>query len=210
MPGKTPSSHANLLHRLGKTQLAGEILHDLLVAHCLGSCMPQSFPPLQKRLDLFHQALVKHPLDTGLYPIMQDIASMPNREHPALMRVRRPIMLHLPVTDRLPGKTINFQGADDSPPVIGMQLVRRDRVHHLQPFVKLGGLDFSQFRLDLLAKIAPISKPRLLLTDPQPLFEKNESLRLSETNLAFEIPELDEEDLEDEEDWEEEDAQDEA
>ena len=64
--------------------------------------------------------------------------------------------------------------------------------------------------LNLLAKIAPISKPRLLLTDPQPLFEKNESLRLSETNLAFEIPELDEEDLEDEEDWEEEDAQDEA
>ncbi len=64
--------------------------------------------------------------------------------------------------------------------------------------------------LNLLAKIAPISKPRLLLTDPQPLFENNESLRLSETNLAFEIPELDEEDLEDEEDWEEEDAQDEA
>ncbi len=59
--------------------------------------------------------------------------------------------------------------------------------------------------LNLLAKIAPISKPRLLLTDPQPLFEKKESLRLSETNLAFEIPELDEEDLEDEEEWEEED-----
>ena len=59
--------------------------------------------------------------------------------------------------------------------------------------------------LNLLAKIAPISKPRLLLTDPQPLFEKKESLRLSETNLAFEIPELVEEDLEDEEEWEEED-----
>ncbi len=58
--------------------------------------------------------------------------------------------------------------------------------------------------MNLLSKLAPISQPRLLLTDDNPLFSNNEQMRLSESNLAFEIPELDEDELDDDE-WEDED-----
>lgn len=48
--------------------------------------------------------------------------------------------------------------------------------------------------INLLAKLAPLSQPRLLVTDKAPLFSDNPEIRLSAENLFFEIPEFDEDD----------------
>ncbi len=59
--------------------------------------------------------------------------------------------------------------------------------------------------VNMLARLLPLSEPRLILKDESPVFVMNSPLRLAEENIHFEIPEYDEdEDYEDEdEDYEE-------
>jgi len=76
--------------------------------------------------------------------------------------------------------------------------------------------------INLLAKLAPISEPRLLFSDLKPVFSHNESVLYSKANLAYDPPKIDieEDDVEgvparfassdDDEDEEEEDLDDES
>ncbi len=45
--------------------------------------------------------------------------------------------------------------------------------------------------INLLAKLAPISEPRLLFTDIKPVFSHNESVLFSKANLAYDPPKID-------------------
>ena len=52
--------------------------------------------------------------------------------------------------------------------------------------------------VNLLAKLAPLSQPRLLVTDKSPLFNDDPEIRLSAENMFFDIPEFDEDEDDDE------------
>lgn len=56
--------------------------------------------------------------------------------------------------------------------------------------------------LNLLAKLAPISEPRRLMTDRKPVFSQNSSILLSEANLRFDPPVIDIDKDDEEEDGE--------
>jgi len=45
--------------------------------------------------------------------------------------------------------------------------------------------------LNLLAKLAPISEPRRLLTDPKPVFSPSAAILFSEANLSYDPPVID-------------------
>jgi hypothetical protein len=55
--------------------------------------------------------------------------------------------------------------------------------------------------LNLLAKLAPISEPRRLMTDPKPVFSPSASVLFSKANLSYDPPVIDIE-KDDEEDGE--------
>jgi len=52
--------------------------------------------------------------------------------------------------------------------------------------------------INLLAKLAPISEPRLLFSDMKPVFSHNESVLFSQANLAYDPPKIDVEEDDDE------------
>ncbi len=55
--------------------------------------------------------------------------------------------------------------------------------------------------MNLLAKLAPISEPKLLMSDAKPIFSSGDQLRLSAEIMGYVPPVLDEDDLD--EDWDE-------
>jgi hypothetical protein len=55
--------------------------------------------------------------------------------------------------------------------------------------------------LNLLAKLAPLSEPKLLMIDTKPVFHENDPLLLSAEILDYQPPEIDEDDLDEE--WDE-------
>ncbi len=128
--------------------LAAQVFEHLAIADRLACREPERFPLRRQPADLVDQTRLDHRLDPGFDSLVLFGSGALEDEDPALAGWGARLELHLLVADRLAGLAVDFERADQSPRVVGVNLRGGQRVDLLKAVVEYprrqgGGLLFD-------------------------------------------------------------------
>ncbi len=107
---------------------ATEMLNHLPIAHRLRGRLTQRPLTLEQSRHLLHKTLLKHDLDSTIYPAVERLPRPIEQEDPALFRRRGTIELLLPLADRGAGLLKNLKGPNQAARVVAMETLGRSRI----------------------------------------------------------------------------------